>query len=220
MLARLETHAFDALVAGARRDPLPDVLARLGEAATGRRGFACNAGHVLAGGRTHGADEAPVIDGRGAVVARGRLSLADDPVLASLGLVSARVDDGVEEADQARLSLFALAVRLGLTARMLDRAHAHLKPRRSFGQKTLSHQLVKASFADVHGVTLRLREKAHVRLEEAATADLAGDHAELAEADGEAERLMGGHGYLAGGTHELGYLSMLLFSLYGRGACA
>lgn len=208
-----EIATFDALAASARRDPLPDALARLGEAVTGTRGHLANAGFVIA------ADAGGALDGRGTPLAAARLVPVDDRVVADLGLRLARIEGGAEEADQARLSLFALAIRLGLTARMLDRAHAHLKPRSSFGQKTLTHQLVKAGFADVHGVLLGLRETAHVRLADGIVAGLEDDHRRLCEADGEAERLMGGHGYLAGGTHELAHLSILVLSLYGRGSC-
>lgn len=218
MSPALDQSAFDALSTGARHGALPEALALLGEAVTGARGFVCNAGFAILGAASAGEADAAV-DGRGRPVADDRLRPIEDPVVEALGLRLARVEGGIEEADQARLSLFALAARLGIAARMLDRAHAHLKPRRSFGQKTLAHQLVKAGFADVHGVVLGLREKAQVRLAEGAIAGLQEDHRTLCEADGEAERLMGGHGYLEGGTHELAHLSMLLASLYGRGTC-
>jgi hypothetical protein len=108
---------------------------------------------------------------------------------------------------------------LGILSRMLDMAYVHLKDRVSFGQKTLSHQLVKATFAEVHGGVVRLGEQMHLRADKLLSVGLREDHCEVTELGGKAEKLMGGHGYLLTGTHSLSYLSMLLFSVYGATEC-
>jgi hypothetical protein len=116
-------------------------------------------------------------------------------------------------------SLAALAIRLGILSRILDMAYVHLKDRVSFGQKTLSHQLVKATFAEVHGAVVRLTEQMRLRADRSIWVGLREDHCEVTEFNGKAEKLMGGHGYLLTGTHSLSYLSMLLFSIYGATEC-
>jgi hypothetical protein len=97
--------------------------------------------------------------------------------------------------------------------------YVHLKVRVSFGQKTLSHQLVKATFAEAHGAVVRLNEHLRLRADRSLWVGLLEDHYEVTEFNGKAEKLMVGHGYLLTGTHSLSYLSMLLFSVYGATEC-
>lgn len=208
-MAAADTPAgLDALAAAARQGPIATALAGFGAAVAGRNGHLASAGHVI-----RGTDAAwPVIGGDGVPVEEERITAIDDPVLPGFGLRLCRVDG----APGSRGALPALAIRIGLLNRMLDLAYDHLKPRVSFGQRTLTHQLVKAGFAEAHGAALLLLERARLR---EATGELDGidaDHGELARVEAQAEKLMGGHGYLAGGTHAVSYLSLLLHSLHGR----
>jgi hypothetical protein len=170
----------------------------------------------LLGGRhaIAGLDELPIIDGEGRAHAAGEID--PDPVLAHLGLRLVRVPGPAVPAPEDA-ALHALLLRIGLLGRMLDLAHAHLKERVSFGQRTLKHQLVKVVFAEAHGAMQLLKEKCRLRLENARLDDLHADHLELSQAEIQAEKLMGGHGYLIGGTHSIAYLSMLIAALHGGG---
>jgi hypothetical protein len=184
-----------------------------GEAITRSPGFPiCNRFVVYDGGPA-----APVVCGDGAVIKPARLVDYPDLVVNHLGLRIGQVS--APEPDPFKASLAILAIRLGILSRMLDMAYGHLKDRVSFGQKTLSHQLVKATFAEVHGVVIRLREEIDLRADRSLSVGLVDDHRLVTEFNSKAERLMGGHGYLLTGTHPLSYLSMVLFSIYGASPC-
>ena len=197
----------------ARKDTLASALLALGEAVSGVPGFVICNGFVIYDPAAGG----PIVCGDGAGIAAAPTVDYPDPVMDHLGLCIGQTAAG--EVDKASASLAVLAIRLGLLSRMLDMAYAHLKERVSFGQKTLSHQLVKASFAEVHGAVVRLNDQLHLRADSSLWVGLREDHCEVTEFNGKAEKLMGGHGYLLTGTHSLSYLSMLLYSIYGATKC-
>jgi hypothetical protein len=197
----------------ARNDAFGDTLLAFGEAVTGVPGFPiCNCLVVHPGARA-----TPVVGGEGTIIEPSQVVDIPDLVVNHLGLRIGRVS--ASEPDRFRASLVALAIRLGILSRMLDMAYGHLKDRVSFGQTTLSHQLVKATFAEVHGAVVRLREEMDLRADRSLFVGLVDDHRLVTEFNSKAERLMGGHGYLLTGTHPLSYLSMVLFSIYGASPC-
>jgi hypothetical protein len=197
----------------ARKDVFGSALMALGEAVSGVPGFLISDGFVVYDRAARG----PIVCGDGTRIAAAQLVDYPDPVMDHLGLCIGQVSAG--EADKVSASLAVLAIRLGVLSRMLDMAYVHLKDRVSFGQKTLSHQLVKATFAEVHGAVVRLNEQTRLRADSSLWVGLREDHCEVTEFNGKAEKLMGGHGYLLTGTHSLSYLSMLLFSVYGATEC-
>jgi hypothetical protein len=183
-------------------------LVAIGDAATGVAGYLAANTFALIGTQTH-----PVIDADGVVQADVE-EIADDGVLATMGLRLVHVPNAGSMASDVA-SLAALEMRLGLLTLMLDTAHRHLKPRKSFGQKTLHHQLVKADFGDASGTLILLQSKIAYRRKTGDMSGLAADHAKLSATELQSEKLMGGHGYLIGGTHEISYVSMLLRGLFG-----
>ncbi|MFP1793513.1 acyl-CoA dehydrogenase family protein [Lonsdalea quercina] len=114
------------------------------------------------------------------------------------------------------LSLMTAALRLGVVARMLDISYAHLNQRISFGQKTTRHPLIKASFASIYGEITQLQEQLNVRVEQADFEDLEQEHLAITQLGGQAEKLMGGHGYLLGNTHTLSHFSMMVYCVFGK----
>jgi alkylation response protein AidB-like acyl-CoA dehydrogenase len=211
--SRPSSEQLATLYGKARRDALGNVLLALGEAVSGVPGFLVANGFVIYDRAARG----PFVCGDGTRMAAAQLVDYPDPVMDHLGLGIAQASAG--EAGKVCASLAVLAIRLGILSRMLDMAYGHLKDRVSFGQKTLSHQLVKATFAEVHGAVVRLNEQTRLRADESLWMGLREDHCEVTEVNGKAEKLMGGHGYLLTGTHSLSYLSMLLFSVYGAAEC-
>jgi hypothetical protein len=197
----------------ARKDALGSALIALGESVSGSPGFLLVNDFVIYDRSVGG----PIVRSDGGRIAVSRLLDCPDPVMNYLGLCIGQAS--AVDGDAAVASLAALAIRLGILSRMLDMAYVHLKGRVSFGQKTLSHQLVKATFAEVHGAVVRLKEQMHLRANRSVWVGLREDHCELTTFNGKAEKLMGGHGYLLTGTHSLSYLSMLLFSVYGATEC-
>jgi hypothetical protein len=201
------------LYRNARKDAIGTALMGLGEAVSGVSGFLLANDFVIYDRAVGG----PIVCTDGQRIAVSRLRDCPDPVMDHLGLsVGQR---SAADGDAAVPSIAALAIRLGILSRMLDMAYVHLKGRMSFGEKTLSHQLVKATFAEVHGAAVRLKEQMRLRAEKSVWAGLREDHCELTAFNGKAEKLMGGHGYLLTGTHSLSHLSMLLFSVYGATEC-
>jgi hypothetical protein len=198
-----------ALYRKARNGALCDALTAFGEAVSGVPGFLVCNGFVF----HDQAPGIPVVSGDGSVIDLAQLVDCPDVVINHLGLCIGQVS--AIEPDRFTTSLAILAIRLGILSRILDMAYVHLKERVSFGQKTLSHQLVKATFAEVHGAVVRLSEQMRLRADRALSVGLLEDHCVVTECNNKAEKLMGGHGYLLTGTHSLSYLSMLLFSVYG-----
>jgi hypothetical protein len=202
-----------SLYGKARKDSLASALLAMGEAVSGIPGFLICNGFVIYDPATGGS----IVCGDGARIAAAQTVDYPDPVMGHLGLRIGQGSGG--DVNRVSVSIAALAIRLGLLSRMLDMAYVHLKERVSFGQKTLSHQLVKASFAEVHGAVVRLNHQIRVRADSSLWMGLLEDHCEVTEFNGKAEKLMGGHGYLLTGTHSMSYLSMLLYSVYGATEC-
>lgn len=139
-----------------------------------------------------------------------------DRVLGSIGL-DLRFLEGEQmiAADHSPL-IGCVAARLGLLMRILDKSWAHLSVRRSFGVKTTRHQLIKAEFADLSSQCSQLLVQWRMRIAAQDFNDAEEDQWQITQLTNRAEKLMGGHGYLLGATHTLSYLSMMLYSLYGK----
>ncbi|NKI74736.1 VfmB protein [Dickeya sp. CFBP 2040] len=137
-----------------------------------------------------------------------------DRVLNHLGLDVVRCTD--VPTLPASFPILVCVARLGLLARMQTMSWQHLSGRYSFGTKTTRHQLIKASFADVAGKASLLLEQQYQRLREGDVAGLEDDHYQITQLNNEAEKMMGGHGFLLGNTHSLSYFSMMLYSIYGK----
>ncbi|QBF29660.1 hypothetical protein [Thalassococcus sp. S3] len=101
-----------------------------------------------------------------------------------------------------------VALRLGLLARILDRAFGHLEHRESFGQKLTHHQLVKAQFSETGAMLSRQREELSLAQDRPVNAQRL--HAEIDRHTVQAAKLMGGHGFRAGALNGLEYLSALV----------
>lgn len=114
------------------------------------------------------------------------------------------------------ISLLIAALRLGVIAQMLDISYAHLEKRTSFGQKTTRHQLVKASFAAIFGEVTQLRSQLGLRVAHNDYLELEQEHMAITLLAGQAEKLMGGHGYLLGNTHTLSHFSMMMYCAFGK----
>jgi hypothetical protein len=139
-----------------------------------------------------------------------------DRVLASLGLdLQYLGGEQAIAADDTPL-IVSVAARLGLLMRMLGMSWTHLSARRSFGVKTTRHQLIKAEFADVSSQCNQLVLQWEMRIAAQDFQDAEEDHWQITLLTNRAEKLMGGHGYLLGATHTLSYLSMIIYSLYGK----
>ncbi|WP_192456334.1 VfmB protein [Musicola keenii] len=119
----------------------------------------------------------------------------------------------------AHFPLLVCVARLGILARMQAMSWQHLSGRTSFGAKTTRHQLIKASFADVAGRAALLLEQQHQRLQAGDMLGLEDDHYQITQLSNDAEKMMGGHGFLLGNTHSLSYFSMMLYSIYGKASC-
>ncbi len=140
-----------------------------------------------------------------------------DRILASLGMSLQHT--GTENITDDPIPLMAsFAARLGLLSQILAVSWKHLSGRKSFGVKTTRHQLVKADFADLSSQTEVLLLQWQMRIAMQDFADPETDHWQLTMLTNRAEKLMGGHGYLSGSTHSLSYLSMMIYSLYGKTA--
>jgi hypothetical protein len=213
MCSRLSPGTLTDLYKMARKDALGEVLSSFGEVVTGTPGFLVANGFVI----YQGDCGTPIVGGDGTEIDPVRAVDCADLVVNHLGLCIGQVS--ASEPDRFVTSLAILAIRLGILSRILDMAYVHLKDRVSFGQKTLSHQLVKATFAEVHGAVIRLREQMRLRADRSLFTGVTDDHGVLSTFNNKAEKLMGGHGYLLTGTHPLSYLSMLLFSVYGAAQC-
>jgi hypothetical protein len=214
MPPRLQADALDRLEVLAREVPLTVALPALSRLLLGREGHLLWRGHVLL------ADGAalPVLDADGGEHPTADLLPRHDRLAEAHGLrLASRPGAGSpgSVADAEVLSMGVLALRTGLTLRILDMSHQHLAKRWSFGRKTLSHQLVKACFATVFAGLQQVREQWRIRIEQGWLAELEDEHRQVSELAAQAEKLMGGHGYLQAGSHGVSYLSMLLYSLYG-----
>ncbi|QWA13211.1 hypothetical protein GTU79_11500 [Sodalis ligni] len=154
--------------------------------------------------------------GNGAVDIRGVSEW--DRVLAYLGLSLQYNEEESSKADNATQLIASVAARIGLLMRVLEMSWRHLSTRKSFGIKTTRHQLVKAEFADISSQAGLLLLQWRMRLAIGDFEGVEADHWHITVLTNRAEKLMGGHGYLLGATHTLSYLSMMIYSLYGKTA--
>lgn len=139
-----------------------------------------------------------------------------DRVLAALGLELKFFGEKQTSAADGLQLIVSVAARLGLLMRILGMSWAHLSNRRSFGVKATRHQLIKAEFADLSSQCNQLALQWEMRIAAQDYQDAEEDHWQITLLNNRAEKLMGGHGYLLGATHTLSYLSMMLYSLYGK----
>lgn len=206
-----ETGGLSSLTRTARTAPLATALTEFCAVVSGRDGYLAGSGAVL---RAAGSPLSVLTATGDALSENTLISTAGDPVLDGFGLDMVRITGDILP-PTPDTALAALELRVGFLGRILDLAHAHLRDRVSFGQKTLSHQLVKAGFADGQAAMDLYAGIARLRREAGIKDGIAADHAALTAATQQAEKLMGGHGYLAGGTHAVGYISMLTHAIYG-----
>ncbi|WGW04526.1 acyl-CoA dehydrogenase family protein [Tropicibacter oceani] len=201
--------ACDEVITQARtRDAASGALA-LGQFVTGRP---C---HVALGGvylRRCDDNETPVLDSAGNPLPVAGV-VFPDPSLAVLGIEAVRLPGGPSMALDRRARVGAVLWRIGVLLKMLDTAFAHLSTRESGGQKTLQHQLVKATFTECFSLAEQLRLEAPHWLGAAEVPDLSDPHARLTAATCKAAKLMGGHGYLRGSLNSLECLSLCVSSL-------
>ncbi|MEN5151397.1 hypothetical protein [Pseudomonas orientalis] len=139
-----------------------------------------------------------------------------DRVLACLGLDLQWLGEEQMIATYDPQLMVSVAARLGLLTRMLGISWTHLSARRSFGVKATRHQLIKAEFADLSSHCSLLLLQWDMRIAAQDFDDAEDDHWQITQLTNRAEKLMGGHGYLLGATHTLSYLSMMIYSLYGK----
>lgn len=138
-----------------------------------------------------------------------------DCILANMGIQLSVVRD-FREATNGKHSQYGLAIRIGLLYQTLDRSHEHLSARYSSGKRLCNHPSLKQKFARLASLCLRLTEKLRIYQALNFRSLLIEEHDELLESERQAEKLMGGHGFLFGGSHELTYLSMLVYCMNVR----
>ncbi|OSM95637.1 MULTISPECIES: acyl-CoA dehydrogenase family protein [Lonsdalea] len=210
MRALSEQHLTQAMFCGRRLEPA-EALSQFTGLVTGTPGgLACHGIGLLPGDAS-----ARLYHPDGSAIALdGCTALPTDRVLSFMNLRKVAVMESLPAPHW--LSLIAAALRLGVIARMLDISYAHLNSRSSFGQKTTRHQLIKASFANIYGEIAQLQGQLSVRLEQEDYEDLEQEHLAITHLSGQAEKLMGGHGYLLGNTHTLSHFSMMVYCVLGK----
>lgn len=159
-------------------------------------------------------DNVRLVDGIGQSI-RGRFEVHKDHALTGLGLEIICADRRNVEVSW-RCQLAGVIYRAGLVLKMLDQAQAHLADRESNGQKTLRHQLVKATFAECYSLTETLRLEIPYLLSGDSRPDLSLQHDSLSKAGDRASKLMGGHGFLQGQGNSLEMLSYCVFNQLTR----
>lgn len=199
----------DALVGQVRSADIAAGLIAFGAFVTGRPCVLAQGDLTL---RPHGDTVNPVTDSAGNPLSVAEI-LPPDVALDGLGLELVRLHRGRAIRPDRRAQIGGLLWRAGLLLRMLDTAYAHLLPRQSNGQKTLQHQLVKATFTECHAVAERIRMEAPHGLDSAVAADLQSLQDMLTAATTRAAKLMGGHGYLRGSLNALECLSLCFAAL-------
>ncbi|MBT9386230.1 hypothetical protein KM176_20335 [Pseudooceanicola sp. CBS1P-1] len=139
------------------------------------------------------------------------LRTATDPALAAFGLRLSELAPCPPLAPLPECAQLALALRLGLLARILDLAFRHLETREIFGQRATHLQLIKARFSA--GGAFLARMETELSLGPVAAPGLL--HDEIDRHTIQAAKLMGGHGYLEGSLHGLEYCSQMIRAVYG-----
>ncbi len=209
VIVQPEQSAVDKLFNVSRSADFSSMLVELGTFATGYPGYLVHRGQSL----REAGSKVPMIDTMGNALINDAI-IVPDPVLGALGLEWSHVQN--DRALTRRGIVGALIVRAGLLVRILDRSFRHLQDRESGGQKTLQHQLVKASFVESFAWAERIRTEAVNLLDETIEIDFDGQHHALTSATVKAAKLMGGHGFLLGEANTLEFLSLCLNALYGR----
>jgi hypothetical protein len=204
-----EQSSVDKLFNVSRNADFSSMLVELGAFTTGYPGYLVHRGQSL---REVGS-KVPMIDTMGNALV-GSARIVPDPVLSALGLEWSLVQNQRELTRRGIVG--ALIVRAGLLVRILDRSFRHLQDRESGGQKTLQHQLVKASFVEGFDQAERIRLEAVSLLDETVAIEFDRLHRALSGATMKAAKLMGGHGFLLGEANTLEFLSLCLTALYRR----
>lgn len=155
-----------------------------------------------------------------AVIADPEHEQGNDPVLEAMRLYIASSPAPAVYCSSPFQCLAAIAARLGLLSRIMAISWQHLSARTSFGIRTTKHQLIKAEFADISNQIDFMVMQWQLRIAENDFAAAEEDHWQIGVLTNRAEKLMGGHGYLLGNTHSLSYLSVMIYSLYGKTADA
>lgn len=146
----------------------------------------------------------------------GQENREDDPVLEAMGLCIASDPLLKHQRLHRLLTPAVIAARLGLLARILSISWEHLSSRTSFGVRTTKHQLIKAEFAEVSNQIDFMLTQWSLRIAQEDYSGTEDDHIQITFLTNRAEKLMGGHGYLLGNSHTLSYLSVMLYSIYGK----
>ncbi|KUI98763.1 acyl-CoA dehydrogenase family protein [Vibrio sp. MEBiC08052] len=202
---------LDQAYIGGRKTDLRELLPQLGFWMTGRH--ACLVSQGLTMFPAGASPELVNVQGE-TILASHCTHLPQDRILRHLELETATVD--AQNQSGEAISFVVCALRLGLVARILDLSFNHLKDRKSFGQKTTRHQLVKASFSDIYGDVSLLKQQLHYRLDSGDLSTPDEEHRQITQLSNHAEKLMGGHGFLLGNSHTISHFSMLLYSLFGK----
>ncbi|NKI73705.1 acyl-CoA dehydrogenase family protein [Dickeya sp. CFBP 2040] len=151
-----------------------------------------------------------------ALIADVQQNSETDPVLEAMGLC---IESDSTQTYQTLHRLYgpvSIAARLGLLSRILSISWQHLSSRTSFGVKTTKHQLIKAEFAEISNQIDFMLTQWELRISQDDYSGIDEDHWQISFLTNRAEKLMGGHGYLLGNSHSLSYLSVMIYSLYGK----
>ncbi len=203
MVAQLEVDAFLSAV---RTQSVAKGLYALG-----RFAFGSDCAVVTNGIGFRGAGEkVNLVNGAGDPFG-GQFNIRNDHALAGLGIEIIVAD--TPRGDATWLCQIAgLLHRTGILLKMLDTSFAHLSDRESGGQKTMHHQLVKATFVESFSLAETIRLEACHLIDADIAIDLTAHHEALNSAIIKASKLMGGHGFLMGQVNSLEMFSLSMFS--------
>jgi len=209
---KVDAQCEDLLVQ-ARTQSNSDSLVALGDFVTGHACYLAHGGIAL---RALGDTDTEIRDAAGNLVEVGR-GVFQDHGLAALGVEAISLQGSASVPLNQRALVGGLVWRAGLLLKMLDTSFAHLSGRVSGGQKTLQHQLVKATFTECFSIAEQVRLEAPLWLDSASSAEAAEMHEALTSATTRAAKLMGGHGYLRGSLNGLECLSLCLSAILRDG---
>lgn len=205
---RADAQCEDLLVQARTQDTSKSLVA-LGEFVTGQPCYLAHGGIALRGIDDTGTE---IRDAAGNLSEVGR-GVFQDHGLKALGVEAVKLQSGASVPLDRRALVGGLVWRAGLLLKMLDTSFAHLSGRVSGGQKTLQHQLVKATFTECFSIAEQVRLEAPLWLENTGAAEASEVHDMLTSATTRAAKLMGGHGYLRGSLNGLECLSLCLSAL-------